>query len=85
VDVLGGLQERRQQSDGFQDLQGAGLDHRGARLVVRLHLLLDEPCFHAVAGELGGGEQPGGAGTDDQDLVSRHPATPGDQPPGIGV
>ena len=59
-DVLGGVEERRQQADGIQDLEGAGLDRRGARLAVRPHLPLDEPRLHAVAGELGGGEQPEG-------------------------
>ena len=76
VDVLGGLEERRQQADGIQDLQGARLDRRGPRLVVRTYLLLDEPHVHAVAGELGGGEKPGGAGADDQDVVSRHSSPP---------
>src|SRR5262245_32747665 len=33
-DVLGGLEERRQQADGIQDLESAGLDRRGARLAV---------------------------------------------------
>ena len=42
-DVLGGLEERRQQVDGIQDLEGARLDRCGARLAVRLHLPLDEP------------------------------------------
>jgi hypothetical protein len=50
-----------------------------ARLVVRTHLLLDEPRAHAVAGELGCGEQPGGTGADNQNVVSRHPITPGSQ------
>lgn len=50
--VLRGLQERRQQADGIQDLQGARLDRRGARLVVQPHILLDEADVHAVAGEL---------------------------------
>ena len=71
-DVLGGIEERRQQADGIQDLEGAGLDRRGARLAVRPHLPLDEPRFHAVAGEFGGGEQPGRASADDQDVVSHH-------------
>jgi len=84
-DVLGGLEERRQQADGIQDLEGARLDSRGARLAVRPHLLLDEPHGHAVAGELGGSEQPGGAGADNQNVVSRHPITPGSQLSGIGV
>ena len=78
ADVLGGIEERRQQADGIQDLEGAGLDRRGARLAVRPHLPLDEPRVHAVAGELGGGEQPGRAGADDQDVVSRHSITPGE-------
>src|SRR5215203_6396675 len=38
VDVLGGLEERRQQADGIQDLQGARLYRCGPRLVVRPHL-----------------------------------------------
>ena len=71
-DVLGGIEERRQQADGIQDLEGAGLDCRGAGLAVRPHLSLDEPRFHAVAGEFGGGEQPGRASADDQDVVSHH-------------
>lgn len=83
-DVLGGLEERRQQADGIQDLEGARLDRRGARLAVRPHLPLDEPHAHAVAGELAGSEQPGGAGADNQDVVSRHSITPGRQLSGIG-
>ena len=83
--VLGFLEERRQQADGIKDLERARLDRRGARLVVRAHLLLDEPHVHAVAGELGGGEQPGGASADNQDVVWRHSITPGSQRSGIGV
>ena len=45
----------------------------GARLAVRPHLPLDEPRFHAVAGEFGGGEQPGRASADDQDVVGPSP------------
>jgi hypothetical protein len=37
---------------------------------VRVALLPDEPSVHAVAGELGGSEQPGGACTDNQDVIS---------------
>jgi hypothetical protein len=40
---------------------------------------------YAVAGELGGSEQPGGAGADNQNVVSRHSITPGSQLIGIGV
>jgi hypothetical protein len=75
--VLGCIEKRLQQADGTQDLEGAGLDRRGARLVVRPHVPLDEPRFHAVAGEFSGGEQPGGASADDQDVVSRHAISPG--------
>ena len=85
VDVLRGIEERLQQADGIQDLQGARLDHRGARLVVRAHLLLDEPRPYAVAGELDGGEHPRGSGADNQNVVSRHPITPGSQPSGTRV
>jgi hypothetical protein len=60
-DVLGGIEERRQQADGIQDLERAGLDRRGACLAVRPCVPLDEPRCHSVAGELGGGEQPGRA------------------------
>ena len=74
--MLGGLEERRQQADGIQDLQGSRLDRRSARLVMRPRLLLDEPHVHAVADELGRGEQPGGAGADDQDVVTRHSSPP---------
>jgi hypothetical protein len=75
-DALGGIQERLQQADGIQDLEGTGLNRRGARLAVRPGLPLDEPSPHAVAGELGGGEQPGGARADDQDVVSCHSISP---------
>ena len=78
-DVLGGIEERRQQADGIQDLERAGLDRRGACLAVRPHLPLDESRLHAVAGELGGGEQPGRASADDQDVVSRHSISLGSQ------
>ena len=60
MNVLGRIDERRQQANGIQDLERAGLDRRSARLAVRLHVPLDEPRFHAVAGELGSSEQPGG-------------------------
>ena len=80
ADALGGVQERLHQADGIQNLKGAGLDCRSARLAVRPHLPLDEPCFHAVAGELGGGEQPGRASADDQDVVSYHSITLGKRP-----
>jgi hypothetical protein len=84
--VLGGIQERLQQADGLQDLEGAWLDHRGPRLAVRPGLLpLDEPCFHAVAGELGSGEQAGRASADDQDVVSRHSISVETRQSGIGV
>ena len=72
------------QADGIQDLERAGLDRGGARLAVRPHLPLDEPRFHAVAGELGGGEQPGRAGADDQDVVSRHSISRGSEQSGVG-
>jgi hypothetical protein len=36
-----------------------------------------------VAGELGGSEQPGGAGADNQDVVSRHSITPASQRLGL--
>src|SRR5215831_21123145 len=70
VDMLGGIEEGRQHSDGVEDLEGAGLDGRGARLAVGPELALDEPRGHAVAGELGGGKQAGRAGADDQDVVA---------------
>src|SRR5215203_2575036 len=70
VDVLGGLEERRQQADGIQDLQGARLYRGGPSLVVRPHLPFHEPRIHAVAHELGGGEKPRGAGADDQNVLS---------------
>src|SRR5215204_2207334 len=78
VDVLGGLEERRQQADGIQDLQGARLYRGGPSLVVRPHLPFHEPRIHAVAHELGGGEKPRGAGADDQNVLSHqyHPRKP---------
>ena len=54
------LEERRKQTDGFQDLEGAGLDRRGTRLAVRPDLPLDEPRAHAVAGELAAANSPEG-------------------------
>src|SRR5215467_11217009 len=71
-DVLGRIEERRQEADGIQDLESAGLDRGGAGLAVRAHLPLDESRCHAVAGEFGGGEQSGRASTDDQDVVAHH-------------
>ena len=65
MDVLGRIDKRRQQANGIQDLERAGLDRGRACLAVRLHVALDEPRLHAVAGELGGGEQPGRARADD--------------------
>ena len=59
-DVLGRVEERLQQADGVENLEGAGLDRGGARLAVRAHLPLDEPRPHTMASELGGGEQPDG-------------------------
>src|ERR671911_1199790 len=85
ADVFRGSEERLKQADGIKDLQGAGLDHRGASLVVRACLPLDEPRPYAVAGELGGGEHPRGSGADDQNVVVRHGITPGSQPSGTGV
>src|SRR5829696_4443764 len=78
VDVLGGLEERRQQADGIQDLEGARLYRGGPSLVVRPHLPFHEPRIHAVAHELGGGEKPRGAGADDQNVLSHqyHPRKP---------
>jgi hypothetical protein len=64
-DVLGCIEERLQQADRIQDLEGAWLDRRGTRLAMRPHLSLDESRFHAVAGEFGSGEQPGRASADD--------------------
>ena len=40
-DVLAGIEERRQQADGIEDLESARLDGRGACLAVRAHLPLD--------------------------------------------
>jgi hypothetical protein len=70
--LLGGVQKRPQQADRIQDVQGARLDSRGPRLAVRLHVPLDEPRLHTVAGELGGREQPRWTGADDQDVVPCH-------------
>jgi hypothetical protein len=70
-DVLRGLEERRQQVDGIQDLEGARLDRCGACLAVRLHLPLDEPHAHSVAGELAGSEQ---SGRDIAAIVATPPA-----------
>src|SRR5262249_53366604 len=70
-DVLGGIEERLQHADGFQDLEGTGLDRRGPRLAVRPRVPLDEPRLYSVAGELGGGEQARRASADDQDVVAR--------------
>jgi hypothetical protein len=78
-DVLGGVEERRQRTDGIQDLERAGLDRRGACLAVWPHLSLDEPRVNTMAGELGGGEQPGRARPDDQDVVSIHSISLGSQ------
>ena len=58
MNVLGRIDKRRQQANGIHDLKRAGLDRGSARLPVRLNVALDEPCFHAVAGELGSSEQP---------------------------
>jgi hypothetical protein len=60
-DVLGRLQERRQQADRVQDLECARLDRRGASLAVRLNLPLDKPYAHSVTGQFAGGEQSGRA------------------------
>jgi len=65
TDVLSRIDECWQQNHVLQDLERAGLDRRGARLPVRLLLPFDEPRFHAMAGELRGGEQPGRACSDD--------------------
>jgi hypothetical protein len=70
--VIGGSEKRRQQADGIQYLERPRLNRSGARLAVWPRVALDEPCVHAVAGKLGGGEQPGRPGADDQDIVSRH-------------
>jgi hypothetical protein len=63
-DVLGGIEERREQADGFQDFKRAGFDRRGPRLAMRAHFSLDEPHTNAVAGKLTSSEQSGGAGAD---------------------
>src|SRR5262249_38652151 len=68
--MLSSPAEGRQHPDGAEDLEGAGLDGRGARLAVGPEVVLDEPRGHAVAGELGGGKQAGRAGADDQDVVA---------------
>jgi hypothetical protein len=60
------------------------LDRRGARLTVWSHLPLDEPHAHAVAGELAGSEQPGGARADNQDVIARYSIILGRQPSGVG-
>src|SRR5215831_20390370 len=72
VDMLGGTEEGRQHADGVENLEGAGLDGRGSSLAMRPDFALDEPCGHAVASELRGGEQAGRAGADDQDVVAHH-------------
>ena len=72
MDALGRVEERRQQTDGLQNLERAGLDRRGPRLPVRMQFPLNKPRLNAVAGKLGGGEQPGRARADDQNLVSHH-------------
>src|SRR5262249_38134545 len=71
-DVIGGIEKRWQQTDGIQYFERPRLDRRGARLAVRPRVALDKSRVHAVAGKLSGGEQPGRAGADDQDIVSRH-------------
>jgi hypothetical protein len=76
-DVFGGIEKWRQQADGIEDIEGAGLDRRGARLAVRPHLPFDEPRFYAVAGEFGGGEEPGRASANDQDIVSTQSSSRG--------
>jgi hypothetical protein len=63
--VLGGRQKLRQDADRLQDFESSGLDPGGARLAVHLNIALDEPGFHAMAGKLGGGKQPGRARSDD--------------------
>ena len=68
-DLLRDIEKRLQQSDGIQNLERPRLDRRGTRLAVRPHVALDEPRAHSVAGELGGGEQPGRPSADDQDVV----------------
>jgi hypothetical protein len=50
-DVLGGLEERRQQPDRVQDLKGARLDRCRARLAVQPHLPFDGPYASAIAEE----------------------------------
>ena len=60
-DMLGRLQERRQQADRVQDLKCARLDRRGASLAVRLNLPLDKPYAHSVTGQFAGSEQSGRA------------------------
>ena len=77
ADVLGRIEKRRQQADGIQDLERAGLDRGGARLAVRPNVALDEPRFHTVAGELGGGEEAGRTGADDEDFYIRSHVEPG--------
>ena len=74
-DVLGRLKERRKQIDGIQDLKGARLDRRGARLSVPLHVPFDQPHLYAVAGEFAGHEQAGRAGADNQDVSLGQRAT----------
>jgi len=71
--MLGGGEKRRQQADGLEDLQRVRLDRRRARLAVRPPVALDQPRLHVVAGELGSGEQSGGAGADDHDVVHGGP------------
>jgi hypothetical protein len=65
MNVLSRIDKRRQQPDGIQNLERAGLDRSSARLAVRLHVALDEPRFHAMAGKFSNGKQPGRAGADD--------------------
>jgi hypothetical protein len=69
-DVLGRLQERRQQADRVQDFEGT-------RLAVWHYLSLNQSHAHSVAGELAGSEQSGRAGANNQNVVLRHSITSG--------
>lgn len=69
MDAFGHVQERLQQSDGFEDFERPGLDGGRARFAVRTHIALDEPGRDAVSSEFGGGEKAGRASPNDQYFV----------------
>ena len=77
-DVLRRVEERLQQADGVENLQGAGLDRGGACLAVRAHLPLDQPRPHTMSSQLRGDEHARRTRTDDENVASH--ATSRDHP-----